>query len=238
MADRENTSKDDENLVGIQSRCEATELDATSRAELGEVNHSVLADVDREHSAFLGSFDFGVELANRMQGTPLATIPTLGILTEQNRREAIAEASNLLAPIKNLGGRRGLNRSASVDSHMDSSLRCTAHTDRTLCTDGLEEAEEFKNMGNALVAFENWGNELALFESVGRADRGVFIGFPSLTSEAGSLNDLAVGEGHLGNGESVAVVANPNGEVSGDLGFDLDSEGRLVVYHTSDYALF
>jgi hypothetical protein len=34
------------------------------------------------------------------------------------------------------------------------------------------------------------------------------------------------------------VVANPNGEVSGDLGFDLDSEGRLVVYHTSDYALF
>jgi hypothetical protein len=33
------------------------------------------------------------------------------------------------------------------------------------------------------------------------------------------------------------VVANPNGEVSGDLGFDLDSEGRLVVYHTSDYAL-
>ena len=33
------------------------------------------------------------------------------------------------------------------------------------------------------------------------------------------------------------MVANPNGEVSGDLGFDLDSEGRLVVYHTSDYAL-
>jgi len=30
LADRENTSEDDENLVGIQSRCEATELDATS----------------------------------------------------------------------------------------------------------------------------------------------------------------------------------------------------------------
>jgi hypothetical protein len=92
-------------------------------------------------------------------------------------------------------------------------------------------------MGNALVAFENWGNELALFECVGRADRRVFIGFPSLTSEAGSLNDLAVGEGHLGHREAIAVVANPNGEVSGDLRFDLDSEGRLVVYHTSDYAL-
>jgi hypothetical protein len=33
------------------------------------------------------------------------------------------------------------------------------------------------------------------------------------------------------------VVANLNGEAVGDLGFDLDSEGRLVVYHTSDYAL-
>jgi hypothetical protein len=33
------------------------------------------------------------------------------------------------------------------------------------------------------------------------------------------------------------VVANPNGEAVGNLSFDLDSEGRLVVYHTSDYAL-
>jgi hypothetical protein len=27
------------------------------------------------------------------------------------------------------------------------------------------------------------------------------------------------------------VVANPNGDVGGNLSFDLDSEGRLVVYH-------
>jgi hypothetical protein len=33
------------------------------------------------------------------------------------------------------------------------------------------------------------------------------------------------------------VVANLNGEAVGNLSFDLDSEGRLVVYHTSDYAL-
>lgn len=172
-----------------------------------------------------------------MQGTPLATISTLGILTEQDRREAIAEASNLLAPIQNLGRRGRLNRSASVNRHMDSSLRCTAHTDRTLCTDGLEESEELKNVGNALVAFENWRNKLALFVATSSADRRVFISFPSLASEAGSLNDFAVGEGHLGHRESVAVVSNPNGQVRGDLGFDLDSEGRLVVYHTSDYAL-
>ena len=30
LADCENTSENDENLMGIQSRCEATELDATS----------------------------------------------------------------------------------------------------------------------------------------------------------------------------------------------------------------
>jgi len=92
-------------------------------------------------------------------------------------------------------------------------------------------------VSNALVAFENRGNELTLFEAIGRADRRVFIGLPSLTSEAGSLDDFSVGEGYLGHRESVAVVANPNGEAVGNLGFDLDSEGRLVVYHTSDYAL-
>lgn len=46
LADREDAGENDENLVGIQSRCEATELDATSRAKLREVDHSVLADVD------------------------------------------------------------------------------------------------------------------------------------------------------------------------------------------------
>jgi hypothetical protein len=34
------------------------------------------------------------------------------------------------------------------------------------------------------------------------------------------------------------VVANLEGEAGGDLSFNFNSEGRLVVYHTSDYALF
>jgi len=175
-------------------------------------------------------------MANWVQGAPLATIPALGTLTEQHRREAIAEASNLLAPIKNLCRRSRLNRSASVDCDVDSSLRCTTHTDWTLCTDGLEKAEEFKNVSNALVAFENRGNELTLFEAIGRADRRVFIGLPSRTTEPRCLNDLAVGEENLGHGKSVAVVANLEGEAGGDLSFNFNSEGRLVVYHTSDYA--
>jgi len=121
---------------------------------------------------------------------------------------------------------------------MDSSLRCTAHTDRTLCTDGLQEAEEFKNVSKTLIAFENWRNKLTFPKSVGRANRRVFIGLPSSTSEARGYDYLAVGQGDLNHRESVAVVANLNGEAVGNLSFDLDSEGRLVVYHTSDYALF
>lgn len=93
-------------------------------------------------------------------------------------------------------------------------------------------------MLESLIALEDRGDELAFFESVGRANGRVFIRFPSFANEAGSLNNLAVRESNLGNRESVAVVANPNGDVGGNLSFDLDSEGRLVVYHGSEYALF
>ena len=237
LANQEHAGDDEHNFVGVEGCGKTTELDATSRAKLGEVDESVLADVDVESSVVFGSLDFSVQGAGGVQRTPLAEISTLGILSVQNRGELESETSYLLAPVQDLGRRGRTARSASVNRHMDSTLSCTAHPNRTLCSDCLEESEEFEDMLESLIALEDRGDELAFFESVGRANGRVFVRFPSFASEAGSLNNLAVGESNLGNRESVAVVANPNGDVGGNLSFDLDSEGRLVVYHGSEYAL-
>ena len=118
---------------------------------------------------------------------------------------------------------------------MDSTLGCTVHPNRTLRSDCLEESEEFEDVLKSFIAFEDRRNKLTFPKAVGRANRRVFIGLPSSTSEARSYDHLAV-RYHLNHRDSVAVVANLNGEAIRDLGFDLDSEGRLVVYHGSEYA--
>ena len=189
LANQEHAGDDEHNFVGVEGRGETTELNATSSAEFGKVDEGILADIDGERSVLLGSLDFGIQGAGGVQRTPLATISTLGILSVQNRGELESESGNLLAPVQDLsrGGRTA--RSSSVNRHMDSTLGCTAHPNRTLRSDCLEESEEFEDMLESLIAFEDRGDELAFFESVCRADGGVFIGFPSFTSEAGSLNN-------------------------------------------------
>jgi len=229
--------EDDEHDLGRVEGCgEATKLDATSRAKLGEVNHGVLANVKIQSSVLLCIFNFLVEVVNLMKRTPSATIPALGILTEQNRGEAIAETHQLFAPIEDLSGRGGATGRASMDGNMDTALSLTHRADRTLGSDGFQEREKFKNVLKASIALENWRNKLALHIVVEGVNRRVAICFPHFTIELGSGDRGAIHHGST-DIESVAMGADGHLHIGGNLGFDFDTEGCLVVYHGKHYAL-
>jgi len=85
----------------------------------------------------------------------------------------------------------------------------------------------------ALVATKNRRDKLTLVVVVEGANRGVAVSLPRITSKEGCLNLLAIGKGNSPNGKATSVMANLHSEVSGDLSFDLDSEGCLFVYHVS-----
>ena len=164
-------------------------------------------------------------------GAPARTISALRILSVENRGEAKPKASNFLTPVENVRrGARATSR-ASVNRDVDSSVSLTASADRTLGSDPLEEGEEVEDVLKALVATKNRRDKLTLVVVVEGANRGVAVSLPRLASKHRGLHLLAVGKGHPTNRKATSVMANLHSEVSGNLGFDLDSEGCLFVYH-------
>ena len=231
LANREDARQDQHNLGRVESCRESTELDAASRAKLAEIDESVLADLHIESRILLGVLDDRVLLAGRNQRTPAGAIPTLGVLSVEDRRQAVAEASNFFAPVKDFGGRAGTASGASVNRDVDTAVRLATHADRTLGSDALEEGEEVEDVLKASIALENRRDKLALVVVAKGADRGIAVSFPRLAIEGRGLDSLAIGEAHLPNRKATAVIANGNAEISGNLGFDLDSEGRCFIYH-------
>jgi len=233
LADREHASQDEHNLGRVERCREGTELDATSRAKLAEVDESVLANLHIEALVLLGVFDDRVLLAGRNQRTPAGAIPPLGVLSVEDRRQAVAEASNFFTPVENIGGRAGTAGGASVNRDVDTAMRLATHADRTLGSDALEEGEEVEDVLKASIALENRRDKLALVVVAEGADRRIAVSFPRLAVEGRGLDSLAIGEGHLPNRKATAVTANVDAEIGGNLSFDLDSEGCCFVYHGS-----
>lgn len=233
LADRQDARQNQHHLGRVEGRRETAKLDATSRAKLREVDKRILANVNHEGAGVLGSLDFAVLATRGNHGTPARAIPAFRILPIEDRRKAKAKASDFLAPVENVGRGAGATSGTSVDRDVDSSVSLTASADRTLGSDALEEGEEVEDVLKALIATENWGNKLALVVAVEGADRGIGVSLPRLASKHRSLHLLAVGKGHPTNRKATAVMADLEAEVTGNLSFDLDSEGCCFVYHAS-----
>jgi len=231
LAEGQASGDDEHNFVRVEGGGEATEFNAPDGLHLAEVDQSIFSNVDAEIIRRFSIIDIFLLALSGDDGRPLREITAFCVLSVKNWRHANTEASKLFAPVADISRRVRTTSRTSVNSHMNSTLGRTRVANWAFRTNRFEEVQEFKNVLHPSVTLEDGGDEFTFTVVTECADRGVFVRFPTFTSEPRGVDHATIGESNLRYILAVTVIPDADADVAGNLSFNFNSECGLLVDH-------